>query len=77
VVAGYPARVICSLHEFSEKYSKRQLCEAKIDIKAFCQRYGRYPEKQEIKEFSFLYDNIKEDPEFLNSVKKYTLNFKP
>jgi len=42
----------------------------------FFQWYGRYPEKLEIKEFPFLYDNIKEDPEFLNSVKKYTSHLK-
>ena len=76
VVMGNPAKVLCSLDEFSEKYSARQLDEAQIDINAFCRRYGRFPEKQEIKEFTYLYDNIKNDPEFMRSVTENPVRFK-
>ncbi len=51
VIAGTPAKVICTLQEFKEKRERQMFAEAKEYIVRFHQRYGRYPRENEMRAF--------------------------
>ncbi len=56
VIAGNPARVICSLEEYREKRKSAQLSEAKELVKEYYEVYGVKPEKRVLSEFFWLFE---------------------
>lgn len=64
VVAGNPARVICSLDEYIERRKSKQLAEAEELVCEYINVYGKPPEKSVLSEFFWLFEKrceIKED----------------
>ncbi len=51
VIAGSPARIICSLKEFHEKRKKQTVLEAKEYIRQFFKRNARLPQAHEMRAF--------------------------
>ncbi|MDO4978963.1 MAG: acyltransferase [Candidatus Saccharibacteria bacterium] len=68
VVAGNPAKVICSIDEYREKRKKKQLEEAVATTIEYKKVYGHWPEKKYLGEFVFLFENrtnaVKQDEVF-------------
>lgn len=66
VVAGSPAKVICTLHEYRDKRRKRQLNEAVEVYRRYIERYGRSPEESLFREYFWLFRSGGDDliPEF-------------
>lgn len=60
VVAGNPARVICSLEEYREKRKAAQIDEAKELVQEYYKRYGTVPSKSTLSEFFWLFEERKE-----------------
>lgn len=56
VLAGNPAKVICSLGEYREKRQKAQLAEAVELVKEYYSVYGYVPPKEELAEFFWLFE---------------------
>lgn len=56
VYAGSPARYISSLDEYYEKRKKKQEEEAKKLVKEYKKRYGKYPPKETLREFFWLFE---------------------
>lgn len=55
VIAGNPAKLICSIEDLKEKYLQREKTEAAEVARSIIQQEGRYPSPQDFKEFFFLY----------------------
>lgn len=51
VYAGVPAHYICSLDEYYEKRKSKTVNEAKMYVKRFHEKYGRYPTEKEMGPF--------------------------
>lgn len=61
VVAGSPARIVCTIEEYYEKRKKKYLNEAKSTALLYYKKYGKYPSINEMGAFFplFLNRNIK------------------
>ena len=55
VVAGCPAKVICSIEEYYKKRKEKSLIEAFELIKAFEEKYNRSPRMEELQEEYFFF----------------------
>jgi len=66
VVAGNPARIICSIDEYYEKRKKKQLNEAVLMVREYKNRYGLEPPKSIMREHFWLFEDDYESliPEF-------------
>ena len=61
VYAGNPVRFIMSLEEYYEKRKSKQIAEAKELVVEYYKKYGKYPKKELLREFFWLFeDNYKE-----------------
>ena len=58
VVAGNPARIICTLEEYYEKRKERTVAEARNCAKIFYQRLGRKPSEADMVSFHFLFRSV-------------------
>lgn len=56
VIAGNPAKVICSLDEYREKRQKAQLSEAVELVREYEKVYGKVPSKEVLAEFFWLFE---------------------
>ena len=56
VLAGNPAKVICSLDEYREKRQKAQLAEAIELVREYEKVYGKVPSKEALAEFFWLFE---------------------
>lgn len=56
VIAGNPARVICTLEEYRNKRMSKQLDEAKELVVEYYKAYGVLPEKHLLSEFFWLFE---------------------
>lgn len=56
VVAGSPAKVICTLEEFFEKRKKRQYYEAAEMVRVYRERFGKNPPKEALPAYFFLFE---------------------
>ena len=56
VVAGSPAKVICTLEEFFEKRKKRQNNEAAEMVRTYKERFGKNPPKEALPAYFFLFE---------------------
>ena len=56
VLAGNPAKVICSLGEYREKRQKAQLAEAVESVREYEKVYGKVPPKEVLAEFFWLFE---------------------
>lgn len=70
VVAGNPARVICSLEEYYIKRKKRTISEAKICAERFYDRFNCIPKPRDLAGFKFLF--CPRNPEI---IRNYDLSF--
>lgn len=70
VIAGNPAKVICSLEEYHEKRQKAQLNEAKELVKEYYVTYGKTPEKSMLSEFFWLFEKREKinEPSFISQM---------
>lgn len=70
VVAGNPAKVICSLEEYREKRKNAQIEEAKELVQEYYKVYGTAPDKSTLSEFFWLFEERKEitNPAFHNQM---------
>ncbi len=70
VIAGNPAKIICTIQEYTDKRRTRTLCEAVEYAKCWKNEYGKLPSIREMgNAFSWLYlprtqETIDEYPEF-------------
>ncbi|MBQ9208893.1 MAG: hypothetical protein IJ149_04835 [Oscillospiraceae bacterium] len=55
VIPGNPAKVMCTIDEYYEKCRRRWVSEAKDCVKEFKQNAGRYPERNEISGFAWMF----------------------
>lgn len=71
VIAGNPARIICSLDEYREKRQMQQLNEAKELVGEYKKVYGVFPPKSVLSEFFWLFEERKELSEraFISQMK--------
>ncbi len=62
VIAGNPAKVICTIHEYAEKRRKKTISEAVCFVDRWVEKYGGYPTIEQMgNAFSWLYlPHIKE-----------------
>ena len=56
MIAGNPAKVICSLDEYREKRQKAQLYEAIELVREYERVYGKVPCKEVLAEFFWLFE---------------------
>lgn len=56
MIAGNPAKVICSLDEYREKRLKAQLSEAIELVRKYERVYGKVPSKEVLAEFFWLFE---------------------
>ena len=56
MLAGNPAKVICSLDEYREKRQKAQLAEAIELVREYEKVYGKVPPKEVLAEFFWLFE---------------------
>ena len=56
VIAGNPARVICSIEEYSEKREKRQLSEAVEIVRCYRRAFGCNPPKEKLPAYFWLFE---------------------
>lgn len=78
VVAGNPARVICTIDEYKKKRSEKQLVEAVECATTFYETYGFWPSKKDMREFIFLFESRKdnlENNEVFNEIGNLCCNF--
>ena len=71
VLAGNPARVICSLDEYREKRQKAQLSEAVEMVREYEKVYGKVPPKEVLAEFFWIFEervNLENDA-FIGKMK--------
>lgn len=57
VIAGNPARIICTIDEYLNKRLKLQKSEAVELAIEYYDKYGKWPEREVLREFIFLFDN--------------------
>lgn len=57
VVAGNPAKIICTIEEYHEKRKQRQLQEATELVKEYYKVYGEMPDKAVLREFVWLFED--------------------
>lgn len=71
VVAGNPARVICSIDEYHEKRKNSQKQEAKELVVEYYKVYGKTPDKDALSEFFWLFEPRKEltQQSYINQMK--------
>lgn len=78
VVAGNPAKIICSIDEYRKKREDRQFQEAVECAIEYYNFYGKWPQKKDMREFIFLFDdrnmNIEND-EVFNEIGNLCCNF--
>lgn len=55
VIAGNPARVICTLDEHLEKRRKRTACEALMVARTYIKHYGKRPTEHDMRHFKELF----------------------
>lgn len=55
VIAGNPARVICTLEDHYKKRKEKSIIEAKTCAQEFFEHYGRYPKQSDMGAFFPLY----------------------
>ena len=70
VVAGNPARVICSLEDYKNKRQERTIKEAKECAEQFYKRLKKTPTPSDLAGFKFLFC-----PRNQNKLKEYNLSF--
>jgi len=71
VIAGNPAKVICTIDEFYEKRKNEELCAAKLYVKQWRQKYGCNPDIYDMTNaFSWLYLSRNEE-----TIQKYSRLF--
>ena len=58
VVAGNPAKVVCTLEEYYNKRKERTVEEARNCAKIFYQRFGRKPSESDMAYFRFLFQPV-------------------
>lgn len=77
VAAGNPCRVISSLDDYYHKRQRQEISEAKCLIKEYYNKYGKFPDNDEMAEFLWLYCTASdiEENSILNKLK-YGGNFK-
>ena len=71
VIAGNPAKVLCTVEEYFDKRKSAQLNEAKELVTEYYKAYGQAPEKHVLSEFFWLFEprgEIKE-PSFVFQMK--------
>ena len=61
VVAGNPAKVICTISDYREKRRRKQLSEAVTLYINYLRRYGREPEKVLFREYFWLFESPSDD----------------
>lgn len=66
VVAGVPARIICTIDEYRDKRRDKQLKEAITIYRNYFYRYGKKPDESLFREYFWLFRSAKDDllPEF-------------
>lgn len=71
VVAGNPAKIICSLEEYLQKRKKRQYDEAVNIVKSYRDRFGKNPPKEALPAYFFLFEPRKKmtNRVFINRLK--------
>ena len=71
VVAGSPAKVICTIEEFYDKRKKRQYDEAASVVIAYRNKFGVNPPKEALPAYFFLFEQRTENisPVFLQRMK--------
>ena len=71
VIAGNPARVICSLDEYHEKRQIRQIEEAAEQVREYYAVYKRIPPVEELHEFFWLFQDAATltNERFINKMK--------
>lgn len=57
VYAGNPAKYIMSLEDYREKRGKAQLKEAVNNVIEYKKRFGKYPPKEKLREFFFIFED--------------------
>ena len=57
VIAGNPAKVVCSLDEYYRKRKSKMLEEAMVYVTSYKSRYGRYPNSDSCGPFFSLYED--------------------
>ncbi len=72
VIAGNPAKVICTIKEYAEKRKSKTIEEAVLYAKCYKEKYGKYPTVEQMTNaFSWLYL-----PHTKESIQKYPKLFK-
>lgn len=56
MIAGNPARVICSLEDYQKKREKAQLEEASELVREYYAVYNRIPPQEELAEFFWIFE---------------------
>lgn len=74
VIAGTPAKVICSLDEFIEKRQTRQLREAIEIVKHYRKAYGKNPSKEYLPAYFWLFEP--RDKEIITPIYKQRMELK-
>lgn len=74
VVAGNPAKVICTLDEYHEKRLDAQLDEAKELVLEYYKTYGKTPSKSLLSEFFWLFEERKEITESAFTYQMQNMN---
>lgn len=71
VVAGSPAKVICSIEQFFEKRKNRQYNEAVQIVKTYRDRFGKNPPKEYLPAYFFLFEPREKitNPVFISRLK--------
>lgn len=72
VIAGNPAKVVCSIEEYSAKRQKRQLSEATEIVKCYRRSFGCNPPKEILPAYFWLFTARTEQittPAFLQRMK--------
>lgn len=75
VIAGNPAKVICSLEEYSQKRIKSQLCEATDIVRMYRKIHKQNPPENLIAAYSWLWTARTEFPPYLLKKMKIRDNF--
>lgn len=70
VIAGNPAKVVCTLDEYYKKRTNLQLKQAKIYIDSYRNVYGKYPDSKHSGPFFSLYEN-RESFDYENDPRMY------
>lgn len=71
VIAGSPAKVICSIEDFFEKRKKKQYDEAVQIVKTYRARFGGNPPKERLPAYFFLFEPRENltNPVFISRLK--------